>query len=100
MLEWGKSPWGQDVPVHIAFYLLWVSAIAGLLFLIIHAIWIRYFAKPDEYAEAFQQAPAHAYPTKFLGTRSARGCSTGSWRRPCLCCSSRLSCRRWACGLI
>jgi formate dehydrogenase gamma subunit len=50
MVEWAKSPWGQDVPIHISFFLLWVSAIAGLLFLIVHAIWVRYFAKPEEYA--------------------------------------------------
>jgi cytochrome b subunit of formate dehydrogenase len=29
--------------------LIYVFAIAGLLFLIVHAIWIRYFAKADEY---------------------------------------------------
>ncbi len=73
MLEWGKSPWGQDVPVHIAFYLLWVSAIAGLLFLIIHAIWIRYFAKPDEYAEGVPASASARIPDKIprhsLGAR-------------------------------
>ena len=31
--EWAKSPWGQDVPIHILWYLIWVSAIAGLVFL-------------------------------------------------------------------
>ena len=51
MFEWGKSPWGQDIPIHISFFLLWVSAIGGLLFLIVHAIWIRYFDTPDVYAE-------------------------------------------------
>src|SRR5262245_36970911 len=50
IVEWAKSPWGQDVPIHISFFLLWVSAIGGLLFLIVHAIWVRYFAQPDEYA--------------------------------------------------
>ena len=49
LIEWAKSPWGQDVPIHIAFFLIWVSAIAGLVFFIGHAIWLRYFAKPEEY---------------------------------------------------
>jgi cytochrome b subunit of formate dehydrogenase len=50
IVEWGRSPWGQDVPIHIAFFLIWVSAIAGLAFFVVHAIWVRYFAKPDEYS--------------------------------------------------
>ncbi len=28
LIQWATSPWGQDVPIHIAFYLIWVSAIA------------------------------------------------------------------------
>ncbi|MFZ0289148.1 MAG: cytochrome b/b6 domain-containing protein [Candidatus Sulfotelmatobacter sp.] len=49
-LEWAISPWGQRVPIHIAWILIWVAAIAGLLFLIVHATWLRYFAKEKEFA--------------------------------------------------
>jgi cytochrome b subunit of formate dehydrogenase len=48
--QWAISPWGQNVPIHIAFFLIWVAAIAGLLFFIVHAIYVRYFAKPEEFA--------------------------------------------------
>jgi len=48
--EMAKSPWGQDVPVHVAFYLIYVAAIAGFCFLVGHSIWFRYFAKPEEFA--------------------------------------------------
>jgi cytochrome b subunit of formate dehydrogenase len=48
--EWATSPWGQIVPIHIAWFLIWVTAIAGLLFLIVHATYVRYFAKPEEFA--------------------------------------------------
>jgi cytochrome b subunit of formate dehydrogenase len=51
LIEWAKSPWGQDIPIHISFFLLWVSAIAGLLFLVGHAIWVRYFAKSEVFAD-------------------------------------------------
>jgi cytochrome b subunit of formate dehydrogenase len=51
-LEWATSPWGQSVPIHIAWFLIWVAVIAGFLFLIVHAIWLRYFAKPREFAGA------------------------------------------------
>ncbi len=50
ILEWATSPWGQRVPIHIAWFLIWVSLIAGLLFLVIHAIYVRYFAKENEFA--------------------------------------------------
>jgi len=47
--EWATSPWGQNVPIHIAWFLIWVAALAGLAFLIVHAIYVRYFAKAEEF---------------------------------------------------
>jgi cytochrome b subunit of formate dehydrogenase len=52
IIEWAISPWGQSVPIHIAWFLIWVAAMAGLLFLIVHAIYLRYFAKGKEFAVA------------------------------------------------
>jgi cytochrome b subunit of formate dehydrogenase len=49
-LEWAKSPWGQNVPIHIAWFLIWVAVIAGLLFFIVHATYLRFFAKPKQFA--------------------------------------------------
>jgi cytochrome b subunit of formate dehydrogenase len=46
LIQWALNPWGQEIPIHIAWSLLWVSAIGGLLFLIVHAIYVRYWAKP------------------------------------------------------
>ncbi len=56
VVEFATSPWGQNVPIHISFFLIWVAAIGGLAFLIGHAIWARYFAGGDEYAPS---APAN-----------------------------------------
>jgi len=50
ILEWATSPFGQRVPIHIVWSLIWVALIAGLLFLIVHAIYLRYFAKEKEFA--------------------------------------------------
>ena len=50
IIEWATSPWGQSVPIHIVWSLIWVALIAGLLFLVVHAIYIRYFAKEKEFA--------------------------------------------------
>jgi cytochrome b subunit of formate dehydrogenase len=49
-LQWAIDPWGKIVPIHIAWFLIWVAAIAGLLFVIGHAIFVRYFAKPRQFA--------------------------------------------------
>ena len=59
-VEWATSPLGQSVPIHIAWFLIWVALIAGLLFLIVHAIYVRYFAKEREFAE--EPLPAGSAP--------------------------------------
>jgi len=51
------------VPIHIAWFLIWVALIASLVFLIVHAIYVRYFAKEkgfasDSLSEVGQQLPA------------------------------------------
>ena len=33
IIEWATSPLGQNVPIHIAWFLIWVALIAGMLFL-------------------------------------------------------------------
>ncbi len=49
-LQWAINPWGQKVPIHIAWFLIWVAVIAGLLFLIVHATYVRFFARKKEWA--------------------------------------------------
>ena len=64
VIQWANNPWGQNVPIHIAFFLIWVAAIGGLLFLMVHAIWVRYFARPEEYAGPDPAAIAARVPEK------------------------------------
>ena len=52
IVDWATSPWGRYVPIHIAWFLIWVAAIAGLFFMIVHAIYVRYFAEPEQFAGA------------------------------------------------
>ena len=47
-IEKAIDPWGKDVPIHIAWFLIRVAAIAGLLFVVVHAIYVRYYAKAPE----------------------------------------------------
>ncbi len=63
VIETAASPWGQDVPIHISFFLIWVAAIGALGFLIGHAIWIK-FQKADEYAGSTPAGVAARIPEK------------------------------------
>ena len=65
ILEWATSPWGQNVPIHIAWFLIWVAAILGLLFLIVHSIYVRYFAKPEEFAGSVSRDIAAPLPERI-----------------------------------
>jgi cytochrome b subunit of formate dehydrogenase len=71
-IEKAIDPWGQDVPIHIAWFLIRVAAIAGLLFVVVHAIYVRYFAKASEpsgvSAGLLAQVPEHV-PRHSLSSR-------------------------------
>jgi cytochrome b subunit of formate dehydrogenase len=58
IIEWATSPLGQNVPIHIAWFLIWVALIAGLLFLVVHAIYIRYFAGEKQFVAGSLPDPA------------------------------------------
>jgi cytochrome b subunit of formate dehydrogenase len=63
--EWATSPWGQKIPIHIAWFLIWVAALAGLLFLIVHAIYIRYLAKEEEFADSVSPISGAVLPKRI-----------------------------------
>lgn len=64
VIEWATNPWGQSVPIHIAWFLIWVAAILGLLFLMVHAIYVRYFAKGEEFAGSVSRDLAARLPKR------------------------------------
>jgi cytochrome b subunit of formate dehydrogenase len=51
LLEWATDPWGVDVPIHIGWFLIWVAVGGGALFVIVHAVYVRYLARPRQWAE-------------------------------------------------
>ena len=65
ILEWATSPLGQRVPIHIAWFLIWVALIAGLAFLIVHAIYVRYFAKEAKFASDLPSPAAVELPERI-----------------------------------
>jgi cytochrome b subunit of formate dehydrogenase len=64
LVQWATSPWGQDVPTHIVWSLIYVAAVGGLLFLIVHAIYVRYFAKAEAYSGGATPAVAATVPER------------------------------------
>jgi len=64
IVEFATNPWGQTVPIHIVWTLIWAAAIAGLLFLIVHSIWVKFFAKPEEYTNTTPAGLAARLPAK------------------------------------
>ena len=64
LVQWATSPWGQDVPIHIVWSLIYVAAVGGLLFLIVHAIYVRYFAKTEAFAGSVSPEVAAHVPAR------------------------------------
>jgi formate dehydrogenase gamma subunit len=62
IIEWATSPWGQSVPIHIAWFLIWVAAIAALLFIIVHALYVGIFAEHKKFAKNDSPAIVAAIP--------------------------------------
>jgi cytochrome b subunit of formate dehydrogenase len=63
--QWATDPWGQNVPIHIAWFLIWVAALAALAFLIVHAIYLRYFAKAETFEGDVPRPLAASLPQRI-----------------------------------
>jgi cytochrome b subunit of formate dehydrogenase len=53
IIQTATNPWGQTVPIHISFVLIWVAAIGGLAFLVCHAIYVAFVARKEAHAESY-----------------------------------------------
>jgi cytochrome b subunit of formate dehydrogenase len=45
-ITWATDPWGKHVPIHAAWDLIWAAVIAGLAFMIVHALYVAVVAGP------------------------------------------------------
>ena len=64
LVEFATNPWGQSVPIHISFFLIWVAAIGGLAFLVVHAIYVQFIARKEAHAAAVAPEVAAKVPEK------------------------------------
>jgi cytochrome b subunit of formate dehydrogenase len=39
-ITWAIDPWGKSVPIHAAWYLIWVAVIAAVGFMMVHAVYV------------------------------------------------------------
>jgi formate dehydrogenase subunit gamma len=60
--QWATSPWGQSVPIHIAWGLMWVAVIAGMFFMIVHALYLIVVKPPKRFAERKGEESAAGIP--------------------------------------
>ena len=67
------NPWGQEVMLGIAWWLMWAAVIAGLAFLIGHAIWVKRIPA----AETAPPADAPNVPNKV--ERHSKGARYFHW---------------------
>ncbi len=66
VIEWGATPWGQSVPIHIGWWLAGAALLAGLVFLVVHALWMRFRARPGAAVEATPPELAACVPPRVL----------------------------------
>src|SRR6202044_3473057 len=64
LIQWATSPWGKSVPIHIAWDLIWIAVIAGLSFMIVHALYLIIVKPPKRFAERKAEANAAAIPER------------------------------------
>lgn len=62
IITWAQNPWGQTVPVHVAWHLVWVSLFAGLVFLIAHAVRAAFRRKAEPPEEDITRDTAAGIP--------------------------------------
>jgi cytochrome b subunit of formate dehydrogenase len=63
-LEWATDPWGQRVPIHIAWFLIWVAVLGGLAFFAVHAAFVSHFAQPRQFAPEIPPARLSGIPER------------------------------------
>jgi cytochrome b subunit of formate dehydrogenase len=65
LVTWATNPWGRTVPIHAGWYLIKVAAAAGLLFLIIHALYVRFFGTSKQFSGNVPTELAASLPARI-----------------------------------
>src|SRR5262245_37353621 len=74
VLQWAVAPWGEESPIHIEWFLIQVAFVAGVTFFIVHASYIRFFARKKEWSGTAGPEVIAAIPERVpRHSRVARG---------------------------
>jgi cytochrome b subunit of formate dehydrogenase len=73
LFTWMTDPWGQTLPEHVAWGLIWVAVIAGFFFMVIHTIYVAVVAprkkvhiSPAEAAVTPERVPRHSLTARLF----------------------------------
>lgn len=73
IVSWANSPWGQSVPLHVAWALIWVAIIAGFFFMVVHTIYVAVVSpkhkphlSPAEVAATPERVPRHSLAARLF----------------------------------
>ena len=73
VLQWAIDPWGHSVPLHIAWFLIEIAFFAAVGFLIVHAVYVGFFAGEKQFSGTTAPEVAAAIPARVpRHTRLAR----------------------------
>ena len=77
IFQWASNPWGEEVLIRISWNLLYVFTIAGLAFLVMHALYVRFWV--PQHAEPTPHTPGRPPTCRhvFHGTPSQPASFTG-----------------------
>jgi cytochrome b subunit of formate dehydrogenase len=64
LIQWATSPWGRIVPTHVAWGLIWVAAIAGFFFVIVHTVYVALVAPKQKFAGKVSTLEAAGVPER------------------------------------
>lgn len=59
-ITWATDPWGRQVPIHAAWSLIWVAVIAGVAFMIVHAVYVAVVSRRHAVEQARMAGAAEA----------------------------------------
>ena len=62
LIQWATSPWGQNVPIHAVWGLIWVAVIAGFFFMIVHGLYVAIVSPTKKFATHATPAEAAKVP--------------------------------------
>jgi cytochrome b subunit of formate dehydrogenase len=64
LIQWATTPWGQLVPIHVAWSLIWIALIGGFFFIIVHSLYLIVVKPPKRFAERKAEAVAAGIPDR------------------------------------